>query len=107
MLGLGAGDISNLAVGASEHLDRILGNIDRSHYLERGQVDHRELVRLGHRDQQKTAVGSGRRSVADGRQRYPGLDLVGCGVDDRQLRLGLIRGKDHLVVVGDSDALRL
>ena len=55
LFGPGAGYISNLA-GPGEHLDRILGNIDRVHYLQSGEINRHQLVGLGERDQQKTAI---------------------------------------------------
>ena len=52
------------------------------------------------------AVGCGRCAVTEAREWHPGLHLVGCGIDDGELRLGLVSGEDHGVVRRDGDALR-
>ena len=98
-------NISNFAVGAGQNFDRMFGDIHGPDHLRLAKSMTASWLALGSASSRSGRPG-GRTLIPDCRQRYPGFDLVGGGIDHGQLRLRLVRGKDHLVVVRNGDALR-
>ena len=102
-----AGDIGDLVVGPDQDFLGSFGDVDGLHDRKRLKIDDGDLVHGRNGCKQPPSIDARSGAEANTGERDPGLNGVRGGIDDSQLRLGLIGGKDHRVVRRDGDALRI
>src|SRR5260370_934989 len=93
-----AGNVGLGAIGPAEDFLSCFGKVECAGHFHRIKVNDRHLIYPDQRHQQPASVRRGRGPIANSRQRHPGLDLVGGGVNHGKLWFSLVGGKDPAVV---------